>query len=115
MGSVVLRVCRFAGAQETYFQSAKRSNMGSRVKQRGQFPDAQEPHIPSSNHSEIGCVLVEGDEFFMFRNRIFRLRNCYILAFRLTNGVDFLMIRKTFPGCETFRYGRCRTAIISIL
>ena len=76
MGSVVLQVCRFADAQQSCFQSAKRSNMGSRLKQGSRFPDAQESHIRGSKHSEMGCALLEREEFLMFRNRIFRLRNC---------------------------------------
>ena len=69
----------------------------------------------------------------MLRNRIFAVRNiqkwavrswkgrnfwcsgiafsdCEIVRCWLAKGVNVLMIRKTFPGCETFRYRLCRSA-----
>ena len=53
MGSAVLK---FADAQESLFQVAKRSNVGSTVMKGLRFADSQESRFQASKRSNVGCA-----------------------------------------------------------
>ena len=74
MSSGILQEGRFADAQESRFQAAKRLDMSSVILQEGRFADAQQSRFQDAK-DEIWAVLSSHEvDFLILRNGVFRLQ-----------------------------------------
>ena len=113
MSSAIVQEGRFADAQKSCFQDAKRWNMGSAVQQLGWLADGQESRIQVAKRSEMGRAVLQRVWFGdaqesriqaakrsemavptwkdLLRNRVFRLGKVHIWLVPPCNVVNSLM------------------------
>ena len=88
--------------------------MSKTVLQGGRFADAQGFRFQALKRLDMGIAVMEAGLFADTQSRVFRLRTVQTLAVTSCKGVDMLMLRNHVFNCETFIYGQCRPARVSI-
>ena len=69
--------------------------MGSAVQQRGRFADAQESLIQVAKRSNGFSAVMKDFDFLILRNRVFKLFNFQICVVPSSKVVDLLIFRKS--------------------
>ena len=105
---------RFANAQESCFQGAKRWNMGSAVQKWGWFADAQESRFHGTKRWNMRSAVSNEADLLMLRNRVFRLRIVQKWGVMSRQCLICWYSGIAYSVCETFKCGQCRHERTSI-